>query len=34
VRDGTAASDQPSRIAQGIGPLATAAWAIARELGA
>jgi len=34
VRDGTAASDQPSRIAQGIGPLAKAAWAIAKELGA
>jgi aminoglycoside phosphotransferase (APT) family kinase protein len=34
VRDGTASSDHPSRIAEGIGPLATAAWAVARELGA
>jgi aminoglycoside phosphotransferase (APT) family kinase protein len=34
VRDGTATSDNPSRIAEGIDPLARAAWAIARELGA
>jgi hypothetical protein len=34
VRDGTAASEHPSRIAEGIGPLAKAAWAVAQELGA